>query len=66
MAYDGTLKFDASMDTTGFQKDANSLGNLVKGLGVFKIIEQGFQAITASIDSAVSRYDTLNCFPKVM
>lgn len=66
MAYDGTLKFDTSMDTSGFQKDANSLGNIVKGLGVFKIIEQGFQAITASIDKAVSRYDTLNRFPKIM
>lgn len=66
MAYDGTLKFDTSMDTSGFQKDANSLGNIVKGLGAFKIIEQGFQAITASIDKAVSRYDTLNRFPKIM
>lgn len=66
MAYDGTLKFDTSMDTSGFQKDANSLGNIVKGLGAFKIIEQGFQAITASIDNAVSRYDTLNRFPKIM
>lgn len=66
MAYDGTLKFDTSMDTSGFQKDANSLGNIVKGLGAFKIIEQGFQVITASIDNAVSRYDTLNRFPKIM
>ena len=66
MAYDGTLRFDTSMDTSGFQKDANSLHTVLKGLGVFKIIEQGFQAITASIDSAVSRYDTLNRFPKIM
>lgn len=66
MAYDGTLKFDTSMDTSGFQKDANSLSTVVKGLGVFKIIEQGFHAITASIDDAVSRYDTLNRFPKIM
>lgn len=66
MAYDGTLKFDTSMDTSGFQKDANSLSSVIKGLGVFKIIEKGFQAITASIDGAVSRYDTLNRFPKIM
>ena len=39
MAYDGTLKFDTSMDTSGFQKDANKFGEVVKGLGVFKILE---------------------------
>lgn len=66
MAYDGTLKFDTSMDSSGFQKDASKLGDIVKGLAVFKILEKGFQAITASIDQAVSRYDTLNRFPKVM
>ena len=66
MAYDGTLKFDTSMDTSGFQKDAGNLSDIVKGLGVFKIIERGFQAVTASIDKAVSRYDTLNRFPKIM
>lgn len=66
MAYDGTLKFDTSMNTSGFQKDAGKLGDIVKGLGVFKIIERGFQAITASVDKAVSRYDTLNRFPKIM
>lgn len=66
MAYDGTLNFDTSVNTSGFQKDANNLGDIVKGMGVFKIIEKGFQAITASIDNAVSRYDTLNRFPKIM
>lgn len=66
MAYDGTLKFDTSMDASGFQKGADSLGNIVKGLTVFKILEKGFQAITNSVDRAVSRYDTLNKFPKVL
>ncbi|MEG1525664.1 MAG: tape measure protein [Clostridia bacterium] len=66
MAYDGTLKFDTSMNTSGFQKDAGKLGDIVKGLGVFKIIEQGMKLVAASIDSAVSRYDTLNRFPKIM
>ncbi len=66
MAYDGTLKFDTSMDASGFQKDANKLGDVVKGLGVFKVIEKGFQAITASVDRAVSRYDTLNRFSPIM
>lgn len=66
MAYDGTLKFDTAMDSTGFQKDASKLGSIVKGLSVFKILEKGFQAIAASVDQAVSRYDTLNKFPKVL
>lgn len=66
MAYDGTLRFDTSVDTSGFQKDANKLGGIVKGLGVFKLLEKGFQAVASSIDGAVSRYDTLNKFPKVL
>lgn len=66
MAYDGTLRFDTSVDTSGFQKDANKLGGIVKGLGVFKLLEKGFQAVASSIDGAVSRYDTLNRFPKIM
>lgn len=64
--YDGTLKFDTSMDSSGFQKDASSLSSIVKGLGVFSLLEKGFHAVTASIDDAVSRYDTLNRFPQIM
>lgn len=66
MAYDGTLKFDTSMDATGFQKGANKLGDIVKGLSVFKLMEKGFQLITDSMDRAVSRYDTLDRFPRIM
>jgi len=66
MAYDGTLKFDTSMDSSGFQKDANRLGDIVKGLGVFKLLEKGFELVTSSIDRAVSRYDIMNKFPKVL
>lgn len=54
------------MDTSGFQKDANSLGSIVKGLGVFSILQKGLSAVTASLDSAISRYDTLNKYPKVL
>lgn len=66
MAYDGTLKFDTSMDASGFQKGANKLGDIVKGLSVFKLMEKGFQLITDSMDRAVSRYDTLDRFPRIM
>jgi tape measure domain-containing protein len=54
------------MDTKEFQKGADSLGSIVKGLVVFKLLEKGFQLVTASIDQAVARYDTLNKFPKVL
>jgi tape measure domain-containing protein len=66
MAYDGTLRFDTSMDASGFQKGASGLDDIVKGLGVFKLLEKGFQMVAASVDQAVARYDTLNRFPKVM
>lgn len=66
MAYDGTLKFDTSMDASGFQKGANKLGDIVKGLSIFKVMEKGFQLITDSMDRAVSRYDTMTKFPKVL
>lgn len=66
MAYDGTLKFDTSMDASGFQKGANKLGDIVKGLGVFKLLEKGFQLISDSMDRAVARYDTLERFPRIM
>ena len=66
MAYDGSIAFDTSVDGRGFQEGANKLGDIVKGLGVFKIIEKGFGMIVNSVDRAVSRYDTLNKFPKVL
>ncbi len=66
MAYDGTLKFDTALDSSGFQEGTSKLNDIVKGLGVFKLLEKGFQAVAASVDAAVSRYDTLNNFPKIM
>jgi len=54
------------MNASGFQEGADSLGNIVKGLGVFKIIEKGFQAIAGAMDSAIARYDTLNKFPQML
>lgn len=66
MSYDGTLNFNTSMDASGFQKGANSLKDIVGGLGVFKILEKGLQAVTEQIGAAVSRFDTLERFPRVM
>ncbi|MDL2273454.1 tape measure protein [Oscillospiraceae bacterium OttesenSCG-928-G22] len=66
MAYDGTLKFDTAMDAKGFQKGVDTMGNIVKGMTAFKLLEKGFEAVVSSMDKAVSRYDTLNRFPRVL
>jgi len=66
VAYDGTLKFDTAVDSAGFQKDTKKLGDIVSGLGVFKILEKGFEMVAASMDRAISRYDTMTKFPKVL
>lgn len=66
MAYDGELRFDARMDASGFQKDCSKLGDIVKGLGIFNVLQKGFSMVTQSMDAAISRYDTLNKFPRVM
>lgn len=66
MAYDGTLRFDTKLDTSGFQKGTSSLTSIVKGLGVFELLKKGMSMVVNSIDDAVARYDTLNKFPKIM
>ena len=60
------FKIDTSLDAFKFQQGAGRLSDIVKGLGVFKIFEKGFQMITSSIDMAVSRYDTMQKFPEVL
>lgn len=66
MSSSGEMIFDARMDASGFQKDASSLGNIVKGLGVFEVIKKGMSMVAQSIDAAVSRYDTLSRFSPIM
>ncbi|MFV0351432.1 MAG: tape measure protein [Oscillospiraceae bacterium] len=66
MAYDGSLVFDSSMDSSGFQKDANKLSDIVKGLGIFKVLSAGVQMVASSVDAAIARVDTLNKFPQMM
>ncbi len=60
------MVFDVRASTSGFSKDVGKLGDIVKGLGVFEVIKKGFSMITQSIDEAVTRYDTLQRFPKIM
>lgn len=101
MAYDGSISFDTSVDTSGFSSgtgDINKqfqtirkgaetaasgleqlpdqldqtasstsrLADIVKGGGVFKLIEKGVSAVVSSLDSAIDRYDTMNRFPLMM
>ena len=66
MSYDGTMKFDTKMETGGFQKGANRLGDIVKGMGVFKLLSAGVSMVSASVDKAMGRIDTMEQFGRVM
>lgn len=43
-----------------------SLMDIAKGAGAFTVISKGLDVVKDSIGSAVSRFDTLNQYPKVM
>ena len=77
MAVAGSLTYDTEIDKNGFEKGLNSLKastnsafsqikNIVAALGIDKLISATFNTITNSIDSAISRFDTLNNYTKVM
>lgn len=66
MANDGSVEIKIVGDDSDIKGKLGSLGDFVKGLGVFEVIKKGLAMVTSSIDSAVSRYDTLNNFPKIM
>ncbi len=55
MASDGSLLFDTRIDTSGFQKDANSLGDIIKGLAIFEVIKRGIDAIGASFGNIITK-----------
>lgn len=50
----------------GVQKSNTSIMDIAKGVGVFKLLEVGMDAVTGSVGAAVSRFDTLNQYPKVL
>lgn len=73
----GSLTYNTELDTKGFQKGINdvtsktksagsSIKSIIAGLGITQLISKAFSMISSNIDSAVSRLDTLNNFPKVM
>ncbi|MCL1789862.1 MAG: tape measure protein [Peptococcaceae bacterium] len=66
MSYDGTLKFDTKLDTGDFEKGTSRLGDIVKGLAVFKVLEAGFNMVKNSVGGAIERVDILNAYPRVL
>lgn len=66
MAYDGTLKFDTSMDTSGFQKGLSELSSLVKSENVFAFIQKGLSLVAGEMDNTIARYDALNKLPQIL
>lgn len=55
MAYDGKLKFDTGMDTSGFQKGISTLSSLAKsGLeGISSLASTGLSLVQSSIDATI-------------
>lgn len=74
---DGKVVIDTELNTKNFenglnkmqstsQKAGSSIKNIVAGLGITKMISVAMGQISSSLDGAISRFDTLNNFPKVM
>lgn len=63
-AASGMEQLPAAVDKTA--ESASRLSDIVKGGGALKIIQKGVEAVTASLDSAINRYDTMNRFPMMM
>ena len=48
------------------RKADNSIKNMVTSLGLVKLASAGFDILNKSLDAAISRFDTMESFPKVM
>lgn len=66
MAIAGTLTYKTELDTSGVKKAGSTVKSIVAGLGITKMISKAMSTISSSLDGAISRFDTLNNFPKVM
>ena len=66
MAYAGTLTYKTELDTSGVQKAGSTIKSIIAGLGITKLISMAMSEINSSIDSAISRIDTFNQYPKVL
>lgn len=52
--------------STGSQKAGASIKSMVASIGLVKIASAAFNVLKNSLDSAISRFDTMQKFPKVM
>ena len=66
MAIAGTLTYKTDLDTSGVKKAGSTVKSIIAGLGITKMISKAMSTISSSLDGAISRFDTLNNFPKVM
>lgn len=66
MAIAGTLTYKTELDTSGVKKSGSTVKSIIAGLGITKMISKAMSTISNSLDGAISRFDTLNNFPKVM
>lgn len=74
MANGGSVIFKFEGDTKGIdnatKKTESALGTLAKSFTIAEVasraLSKGIQIISDNLDSAISRYDTMNNFPKVM
>lgn len=66
----GNIIFHFKGDDSDLKNTKNGLENLTKSMiistGVTKALSAGFNMISNSMDDAISRYDTMNNFPRVM
>ena len=51
---------------SGSQSATKSVGSFVLGLGALKVASAAFKAISNSMDAAITRFDTMQKYPKVM
>lgn len=63
-AAEGMDKLPDKMDETA--DSTSRLADIVKGGGVFKLIEKGVNLVVSSLDRAIDRYDTMNRFPQML
>lgn len=67
--FSSTMKnADSSMNNldSSTQKTNNSILDIAKGIGVFKLIDNAIGLVTSSLGGAIDRFDTLNKYPVVM
>lgn len=60
----GVNQLPDALDETA--SSTGRLADIVKGSGIFKLIEKGMYAVVSSLDSAIDRYDTMNRFPMML